>query len=159
MLNMVLGGSFRTYIWDPFLIISQIITMQCLFYFTFGTILSTLFLLVSVPPSMSHLLNPDHLSLSNLENTLVVVAASLNALATAALLCIVVQRAKLCLDFTCTIHFLHMILCWFYYGKLMTFSSLIIQIICISITAVFGEYLCFKNDMKPINLGSGRADL
>ena len=42
----------------------------------------------------------------------------------------------------------------------MTFSSLVIQIICISITAVFGEYLCFKNDLKPINLiGGTRADL
>ena len=102
MLNMVLGGSFRTYIWDPFLIITQILAMQCFYYFTLGSILSFLFLMSQSKPDMSHIFNPENLNLSTLENTLVVVACSLNSVAVAVLLCLIVQRAKLCLDFTCT---------------------------------------------------------
>ena len=159
MLNMVIGGSFRTYIWDPFLIISQIIAIQCLYYCSFGFIMSILFVLNSTSPSVAYIFNQDYLNIASIDNTLVVVATLINALCAAVYLCFIVQRAKLCLDFTCTVHFLHMVFCWAYYGKLLTFSSLIIQLIAISITAVFGEYLCFKNDMKPINLGGTRADL
>merc|ERR1711931_244261 len=159
MISMVMGGNFRSYIWDPFLIISQILAMQGFYYTTFGIILSVLFLLTPESPNLSHLLDPEHMSLINLENTLVVIASSINSFAVSLALCIVVQRAKLCLDFTCTIHLLNMLLGWAYYGRLMTFSSFIIQIICISIAAVFGEYLCFKYEMKPISLLGNRADL
>lgn len=158
---MVIGGNFKAYIWDPFLIICQILAMQGFFYTTLGLIISILFLLSNTFPTLNHLLNPDKLSLSNLESTLVVIAYSINSLAVSLALCLIVQRAKLCLDFTCTVHFIHMLVCWLCYGKLLTISSFIIQLICISISAVFGEYLCFRNEMKPINLGreSSRADL
>jgi len=152
MINMVMGGSFRHYIWDPMLIISQILAIQGFYYTSFGVILSVLFQLTSTSPTMQHLLNPSHQNLGNLENTLVVMASALNSLCVAVFLWLVVQRAKLCLDFTCTLHFLHALVGWIYSGVLVTFSSFIIQIICISISAIVGEYLCMRSALLDIPL-------
>ena len=146
---MIMGGSFRTYIWDPVLIVSQIVAIQGFYYTTLGILMSILFQLSSTSPTLSHLINPRHLNLSNLENTLVVMAMAINSLCVAVFLWVIVQRAKLCLDFTCTLHFLHALIGWSYCGTLLTFSSFIIQIVCISISAIVGEYRKFeKNGLK-----------
>merc|ERR1711941_88325 len=156
----VMGGNFRAYIWDPLLIISQIMSLQGLYYTSFGIILGILFQLSSTSPQISHMVNPKHLNLSNLENTLVVMSSAINSLCVAVFLWLVVQRAKLCLDFTCTLYFLHALIGWYYCGKLVTFSSFIIQIICISISAIVGEYLCMRSELRAIPLlGGSRIDL
>merc|ERR1712038_1610415 len=157
---MVSGGSFRAYIWDPLLIISQIIAMQSFYYVSLCLILTFLFQLSTHHPEMHHVLDPTYINLSNLENTLVVIANIVNSLAVSVFLWIIVQRSKLCLDFTCTLHLFQMLIGWMNSGKLFTFSSLIIQIICISISSIAGEFLCMRSEMKAIPLiGGSRIDL
>lgn len=152
MINMVMGGSFRHYIWDPVLILSQIAAIQGFYYTSLGIIISILFQLSSAAPTLNHLLSPAFQNLSNLDNTLVVMSNALNSLCVSVFLWVVVQRAKLCLDFTCTLHFLHALIGWLYSGVFVTFSSFIIQIICISISAIVGEYLCMRSALRDIPL-------
>ena len=63
----------------------------------------------------------------------------------------VVQRTKLCLDFTCTVHLFHVILCWYYNGALpLYFSWWIINSICMAVMCVAGEFLCMRTELRAI---------
>ena len=63
----------------------------------------------------------------------------------------VVQRTKLCLDFTCTVHLFHVILCWHYNGALpLYFSWWIINSICVAVMCVAGEFLCMRTELRAI---------
>lgn len=35
-----MGGSFRSYVWDPPLILSQMVTLQCVYYGSLGLLLA-----------------------------------------------------------------------------------------------------------------------
>lgn len=50
-----LTGSFRYTQWDPWLIISQIISVQCILYLTLGIILSLLGFLIGNPRTLDHI--------------------------------------------------------------------------------------------------------
>ena len=114
-----------------------------------------LFQLSTSPVQMHHIVDPRYVNLSNVDNTLVVVAFILNSLAVSVFLFIIVQRSKLCLDFACTIHLFQMLISMFKTGTLFSFSSLVIQIICISISSIAGEFLCMRSEMKAIPLITG----
>ena len=74
----------------------------------------------------------------------------------AALWC-VVQRTKLCLDFTCTVHFYHFIVCWIYNGTFpLTASWWLTNVLSIVFMTVLGEYLCMRTEMQAIPLSMGQ---
>lgn len=50
-----MASGFRSYIWDPFLIVSQIATMQSIFYLGFGLWLCFVDLVLEVPQSLDHI--------------------------------------------------------------------------------------------------------
>ena len=63
----------------------------------------------------------------------------------------VVQRTKLCLDFTCTVHLFHVIFCWYYNGALpLYFSWWVINLICVAVMCVAGEFLCMRTELRAI---------
>ena len=63
----------------------------------------------------------------------------------------VVQRTKLCLDFTCTVHLFHMFFCWYYNGALpLYFSWWVINLICVAVMCVAGEFLCMRTELRAI---------
>ena len=66
---------------------------------------------------------------------------------------LLVQRAKLCLDFSATLYFFHFLFTRWYSGQIPnTFSWWIIFIISIAALAVGGEYLCMQRELEPITL-------
>ena len=73
----------------------------------------------------------------------------------------IVQRTKLCLDFTCTVHFFHVIFCWCYNGFPPTsFSWWVINVICVTLMCVSGEFLCMRTELKAIPVSmSSKVDL
>ena len=79
----------------------------------------------------------------------------------AASLWAIVQRTKLCLDFSTTAHLLHFFACWMYNSTWPTSPSWwILQLSCVAITCVIGEFLCLRSEMKAIPLGmASRVDL
>ena len=74
----------------------------------------------------------------------------------------VVQRTKLCLDFTCTVHFFHLLACWYYnnytFGNTITWWF--INIVCMTIMCVSGEFLCMRTELRAIPVSmTPKADL
>ncbi len=79
----------------------------------------------------------------------------------AASLWAIVQRTKLCLDFSATAYFLHLVASLIYNSAWpSTASWWVLQSSCITITCVLAEFLCMRSEMKSIPLGmSARVDL
>merc|ERR1712127_102628 len=152
---VTMGSSFRSYVWDPPLILGQIATVQCIYYVSLGFILTLASWVFGLPPSLSYMFDSNILHLSNYTNTLVVTCHAISALGGSVALWYFVKRAKQCLDFTCTMHLIHLIGCVIYRGFPSTVSWWLIQLVCITVMVVMGEYLCMRTEMREIPLLGG----
>lgn len=76
----------------------------------------------------------------------------MNALFGAMMLFIVVQRAKKCLDFAFTTHFLHFLFCFVYSGFPNEWEWWLLNIVCMILMAAVGEYLCMRLELKEIKV-------
>ena len=73
----------------------------------------------------------------------------------------VVRRTKQCLDFTVTMHFLHLVVVWIYNGMLPnTVSWWVVEAVGMVVTCVCAEFLCMRTELAaiPVSLGA-KADL
>ncbi|OWK02977.1 SYS1, partial [Cervus elaphus hippelaphus] len=132
-----MAGQFRSYVWDPLLILSQIVLMQTVYYGSLGLWLA-LILGFSTPPGR-----------------LSTMSFVLNALTCALGLLYFIRRGKQCLDFTVTVHFFHLLGCWLYSSRFPSaLTWWLVQAVCIALMAVIGEYLCMRSELKEIPLNS-----
>ncbi|XP_002121739.2 LOW QUALITY PROTEIN: protein SYS1 homolog [Ciona intestinalis] len=153
-------GKFRSSVWDPPLIVSQMITMQCIYYTTLGLVSALVMLVIHNQPSLHYVFDTDVFHISAKVNQLVLVSHLLNSLLGAVALWMLAWRAKQCLDFACTLHLFHFMCCWIYTGHFPTsLMWWLVQLLCIILMVVTGEYLCFKSDMKDIPLVGSKADV
>lgn len=84
----------------------------------------------------------------------VILSFVLNAFVGALTLRFIVGRTKLCLDFTCTYHFIHLFICWVYNGTFpSTFSWWFLNAICATVMCVCSEILCLRIELKEIPVG------
>ncbi|XP_037085906.1 protein SYS1 homolog [Pollicipes pollicipes] len=156
-----MGGHFRYTKWDPVLIISQIVCLQALYYVTLGVCLVFLNMLTGGLLSLDSIFNFEVLNLSEGHGRVVAIAFVLNAGFSALSLWWVVQRTKLCLDFSCTTLGYHLLFCWLHGGRAPSSAAWwLVQLACLSLACVCGEFLCMRTELAaiPVNLG-GRADL
>ncbi|KAJ9527330.1 hypothetical protein QJQ45_025593 [Haematococcus lacustris] len=114
-------------VWDPTLIIAQIISLQCLFYLSLGL---WQMLLLGAGIRVVHAGKPlrQH-----------------------------VERAKKCLDFASTAYFLHLVACWGYEGFPLSLAWWTVNALGLLITSLLGEWLCVRREMQEIPLGSLRG--
>lgn len=69
----------------------------------------------------------------------------------------IVQRTKQCLDFSSTIHFLHLLACWYYTGQFpLGFSWWCLNIVCLASMCICSEFLCMKTELRAIPLSMGQ---
>ncbi|XP_067006460.1 protein SYS1 homolog [Anabrus simplex] len=151
-----LTGQFRNTTWDPLLIICQIVAMQCVFYVGLGLWMLVMNVLVGSSRSLDHLFKYEEIHVRDANGKLVIAAFVLNALLGALGLWFIVQRTKQCLDFTCTAHFFHLLACWYYNAHFPSaFSWWLLNVACITIMCVCGEFLCMRTELQaiPLNLG------
>lgn len=74
-----------------------------------------------------------------------------NAFLCIPILMMIVQRAKLILDFVLTFHFFHLLLAWKSIGHFPTgLPWWILQLVTIAIMTLGGEWACMHREMKPI---------
>ncbi|KAK9892299.1 hypothetical protein WA026_019104 [Henosepilachna vigintioctopunctata] len=156
-----LTGSFRYTQWDPWLIISQIVTIQCVLYLTLGLWLALLGTLVGDTRTLDHIFEYHELQVRDFGGRMVIFAFILNALVGAAVLLFVVERTKLCMDFTSTWHLIHLVICWFYNKKFpSSISWWLLNTACATIMCVCAEFLCLRSELKAIPLSLGpKTDL
>nr|CAG4647467.1 EOG090X0FH3 [Megafenestra aurita]SVE92705.1 EOG090X0FH3 [Megafenestra aurita] len=153
-----MSGSFRIAVWDPPLIISQIVAVQCIMYVSLGLwIILLLNVIAGHPVSIDYIFKYQ----VYVSGRLVVACFLLNSLISAASLWAIVQRTKLCLDFSATAYFLHLVASLMYNSAWPSSASWwVLQSSCVTITCVLAEFLCLRSEMKSIPLGmSARVDL
>uniref|UniRef100_A0A3P9MDW8 Uncharacterized protein n=2 Tax=Oryzias latipes TaxID=8090 RepID=A0A3P9MDW8_ORYLA len=113
-----MASNFRSYIWDPVLIICQIVLMQCIYYSFLGLWLAGVDSLVHSSRSLDQIFSYEILGFATILGRLSMMAFVLNSLTCALGLWFFIRRGKQCLDFTVTVHFFHMIGCWIYNAHL-----------------------------------------
>lgn len=154
-------SGFRSSVWDPVLIIAQIICMQCCYYISLGGWITIVDFIQGTYRSLDQLFGYEVLHFSHAAGKLVMCAFVLNALTGSLALWYIVQRTKLCLDFTCTLHLFHLIICWIFNGMFPHSASWwLTSVICTVLMTVLGEYLCMRTELQAIPLSMGpKTDL
>lgn len=69
-------------------------------------------------------------------------------------LCIIIERAKKCLDFAFTFHFVHFVGCWCHSGFPSCWEWWMANSASLIAMALLGEYLCMKRELQEIPLFS-----
>lgn len=168
---------------DPFLILAQIACMQSALYLSLGIWLVILTALSGSPISsisLRHMFSDSAMRLSFTNGWVPMVASLINAASgcvtllravvcavgslaltscahtwrRALALCVIVERAKKCLDFTTTFFCLHMLGCWYHSGFPTSWEWWLTTGLGIIMMALLGEFLCMKREMQEIPLFS-----
>ncbi|XP_041376549.1 protein SYS1 homolog [Gigantopelta aegis] len=160
-LNKQMAGHFRSNVWDPVLILSQIVSMQSIFYIMLGFWIYVLDLIGRFDLSLEQLFSQVDLGLYEDSARTNVIAYTLNSLTCALGLWLVVRKTKQCLDFAATVHLLHFVSCWIYGGHVpQTFWWWLTNIVSMTLMTVLGEFLCMRTELKAIPVGMGpKVDL
>ncbi|CAD6198333.1 unnamed protein product [Caenorhabditis auriculariae] len=141
-------SSFRSFVWDPMLLISQMVCIQSIFYMTV-TFLLILYSFFGYDPVLSTIF-------SNQASRLMAMCQVAGSLVCAFALSVVVQRAKQCLDFACTLHFFHLlIVVAFNLSFPFQLSWWLLQILSCIVCTVGGEFLCMRAESQEIKLEGG----
>ncbi|GAB6021648.1 hypothetical protein CHUAL_004232 [Chamberlinius hualienensis] len=156
-----MNGQFRFSVWDPILLISQMVTMQCCYYVCLGLWIVLASLLEANLQSPDNIFAYQELKVRETRGRLIIGAFVLNSLTCAFALWYVVKRTKQCLDFTVTVHIVHLLVCWILNKAFPTsLSWWLLCVVCNTLMCVCGEFLCMRTELKaiPISLGP-KADV
>ncbi|XP_030374541.1 protein SYS1 homolog [Scaptodrosophila lebanonensis] len=148
------GGTFRNTQWDPILLTSQIVSMQCCVYFTLGLLIFIANYLAGDNYTLDNIFEYHEIHIYDVGGRLVICAFILNSFLASLALWFIVRRAKLCLDFSCTFHLLHLIICWWYNRSFpANVSWWLLNVITATIMCIGGEFLCLQSELKEIPVG------
>lgn len=154
-------SSFRSVTsFDPAFICAQIVCLQCCLYSVFCCVMLVFDVLFGQMPSLRKFLDSDTLAsgLSTATGMMVSLLYLLTVwLSGALLLVVIVKRAKKCLDFTATFIFWHFIVTCVAYGFPTSAVWWMLQLVCLILMAVTGEFFCMRRDSEPILLSNASA--
>jgi len=143
---------FYANIFDPVLVLSQIVIMQCTFYLLIGLLVVVCHALFQSELSLSFLLDPSALHVREAIGWPPILAFLLVAPACSYVLVLVVGRAKKCLDFAATVYMFHFFCCLVFAGFPYNWEWWITNTLGLVGCVVLGEYLCMKKEMEYIPL-------
>lgn len=150
------GTLYGSAVWDPTLIIAQIIAVQCCYWASLGMLI---WLLVGpyVPKvTIYQFFDWRWISFHSFTGWMLVTANFCSAFSAAIALRVVVERAKKCLDFAVTLYMLHLAVVSFYSGFPRDFQWWLVNGASLTLTAVMGEWLCIQKEMQDIPISSIR---
>ncbi|KAF9022722.1 hypothetical protein BGZ52_000660 [Haplosporangium bisporale] len=152
------NSSFRATQWDPVLILSQIVCLQSLWYFSISTIVYTLFRFAGAELSLDAILNYHEIRADNAQGMLLGFAWLLNSVVGVYLLLKIVARARLVLDFSLTLLLYHILMVTYYSGHVPSnFLWWALNGTTAGVMIFGGEYVCMQLEMEPIILGNGSS--
>ncbi|KAJ6696214.1 SYS1 [Salix koriyanagi] len=146
-------------VWDPWLIVAQIVCLQCLYYLTLGFFLSFL-----VGTRVSHLtlvyfFDFATITTSTVTGCCVIASLLLTSFAGAGYMVFLIERAKKCLDFSATLYIIHLFKCIIYGGWPSSISWWVVNGTGFAVMALLGEYLCIKRELREIPIARSRSIL
>lgn len=73
----------------------------------------------------------------------------------------IVRRAKQCLDFAATAHLIHLVNCSIYEGFPTSASWWFLNLTCMALMAVIGEFVCMRTELKaiPVTVSSVKSSV
>nr|CAG4638108.1 EOG090X0FH3 [Chydorus sphaericus] len=154
-------ATVRNWIPAPIEIASQELPVQLVLGSTLALLSFFLATFVSTLSDIDYIFRYQEVNVKDVSGRLVIACYLLNSLICATSLWAIVQRTKLCLDFSATAHVLHLVASLIYNAAWPSSASWwVLQFSCATITCVLGEFLCLRSEMKSIPLGmSSRVDL
>ncbi|KAI8818135.1 integral membrane protein S linking to the trans Golgi network-domain-containing protein [Fimicolochytrium jonesii] len=146
-----MSSGFRTNTFDPILIAAQIVALQTSYYLSASLVIFFIDLLTGSPVSLAQIISWTELRTDTVVGWSLFLAFVINAGIGCYSQLFLVQRAKLCLDFSTTLHFLHLVITSLYTGSLPRSFLWWLTVICtLLIMAMGGEHLCMQKEMEPI---------
>eukprot|EP00048_Salpingoeca_helianthica_P018591 m.242468 g.242468 ORF g.242468 m.242468 type:complete len:154 (-) comp25719_c0_seq1:35-496(-) len=133
---------FRVNVWDPALLIAQMVALQSVFYLILGAVSFLLAQTVQAEISLDLLF-----STKAFQTWQIIPGYFVSALLTSLFLWQIVGKVKQCLDFALTVFFFHFMACVLYDGFPTRLSWWITHLICTSTMVVVSEYLCIHGDL------------
>ncbi|KAH7821451.1 putative Integral membrane protein S linking to the trans Golgi network [Monocercomonoides exilis] len=148
-----LYSSFRADIFDPPLLILQIITILCGWYFCQGIAYLGLAFLFKKPNiiTLQDFMQHDDFSFSTRIGWIKILTLLIGSLLSCGLYPIVVQKSKKCWDFAISACFLDIIIALPFGGFPTSPSWWISHLITLCLLILIAEFLCAYFESKPIN--------
>uniref|UniRef100_A0A7S1U163 Protein SYS1 homolog n=1 Tax=Phaeomonas parva TaxID=124430 RepID=A0A7S1U163_9STRA len=135
---------------DPTMITLQIVAMQCLYYAVLGLLLGMLRSLWGLDLSLDALFHARLINVGTAEGWIQIMSLLACAPVGSLLLCIVVERAKKCLDFTATLHLLHLLFCTYHSGFPLHWDYWAATGTSFVAMVLLGEFLCSRRELQDI---------
>ncbi|XP_048140691.1 protein SYS1 homolog isoform X2 [Rhodamnia argentea] len=136
--------------WDPWLIVAQIVCLQCLYYLTLGLFLSLLVGTRVSRMSLVYFFDFAAVSTSTVTGWSVIACFVLTAVAGAGYMLYLIERAKKCPDFSATLFIIHLLICIIYGGWPSSITWWVVNGTGLAVMALLGEYLCIKRELREI---------
>ncbi|KAK4267466.1 hypothetical protein QN277_024244 [Acacia crassicarpa] len=146
-------------VWDPWLIVAQIVCLQCLYYITLGLFLAILVGTRVSRLSLVYFFDYVTITTSTITGWCVIASFLLSSIAGAAYMFVVIERAKKCLDFSATLYIIHLFICIVYGGWPSSITWWIVNGTGIAVMELLGEYLCFMRENREIQLTRYRTSV
>ncbi|KAL8458186.1 hypothetical protein ACS0TY_035071 [Phlomoides rotata] len=148
---------YGTVVWDPWLIVAQIVSLQCLYYLSMGVFLSILVGTRVSKMSLVYFFDYATVNASTVTGWCVMASIILSSAAGAGFLMFLVERAKKCLDFCATLYIMHLFICIVYGGWPASITWWVVNITGLAVMALLGEYLCMKRELREIPISRYRS--
>ncbi|KAM7254532.1 hypothetical protein ACFE04_003912 [Oxalis oulophora] len=144
-------------VWDPLLIVAQIVCLQCLYYLTLGLFVSILVGTRVSRMSLVYFFDYATVTVSTITGWCVILSFLLTAFAGSVYMLYLVERAKKCLDFSATLYIIHIFKCIIYGGWPASITWWVVNGTGIAVMALLGEYLCIRRELREIPITRYRA--
>lgn len=104
--------------------------------------------------TIDRIFTSKHLNIWTGEGRIDAMTLLLSSIIGSFLLAIIVEKSKKCLDFTCTLLFVHVVICGMYDGvsTLHSFDFWIVNLLGMVTMVLLGEYLCSRKELMDIPL-------
>ncbi|KAJ2847068.1 hypothetical protein IWW36_004039 [Coemansia brasiliensis] len=152
-------SSFRKSAWDPVLIIAQIVTLQCFGYGSFSLLVLVASLFVDIQPSPRLLFDSRVVRKDTVEGWIVALALVAMGLLNILPLVYMVERSRLCVDFSLTFLMVHVILVgWNQHSFPLSLLWWLAAAACAAAMALGGRAACLRRELLPIAIRSMMPD-
>eukprot|EP01095_Lingulamoeba_sp_RSL-Kostka_P014562 TRINITY_DN6385_c1_g1_i1.p1 TRINITY_DN6385_c1_g1~~TRINITY_DN6385_c1_g1_i1.p1 ORF type:complete len:154 (+),score=6.78 TRINITY_DN6385_c1_g1_i1:205-666(+) len=140
--------------WDPILIITQIIALQCIYYTMLGIMLFISSIITDTWFEMDLFFEYTTMDFTTSIGIAIIISLITASIIEAIVIRMLIERAKKCLDFTFTLHFIQFVIVLIYSSFPVTFTWWIVTLISLGIMTLLSEYLCMKYEMTDIKLNT-----
>ncbi|KAL3511810.1 hypothetical protein ACH5RR_024527 [Cinchona calisaya] len=144
-------------VWDPWLIVAQIVCLQCLYYLNLGVFLAILVGTRVSRMSLFYFFDFAAVAASTVTGWSVIASFILSSLVGAAFLVYLVERAKKCLDFSATLYITHIFICIIYGGWPSSITWWVVNVTGLAVMVLLSKRLCIRRELREIPITRYRS--